>query len=79
MLSEGKNTGWWIFGQYSDGHAWVCDGYLSYTDPCWSSLLKYNMNWGWSELHNGWYSFNNFNLGSNTFNYKRGMVYNIKP
>lgn len=79
ILRGGRNTGWWIFGQYSDGHAWVCDGYLYYIDPCWGSILKFNMNWGWEGTYNGWYSFNNFNPGDYTFNYKTGMVYNIKP
>jgi hypothetical protein len=79
ILRGGRNTGWWIFGQYSDGHTWVCDGYLNYIDPCWGSILKFNMNWGWDGSYNGWYSFNNFNPGEHTFNYKTGMVYNIKP
>ncbi|NHN25767.1 hypothetical protein FIA58_008780 [Flavobacterium jejuense] len=79
ILKGGRKSGWWIFGQYKDGHAWVCDGYLNYIDPCWGSMLKFNMNWGWDGTYNGWYSFNNFNPGSNTFNYQTGMVYNIKP
>ncbi|MGV0854185.1 C10 family peptidase [Empedobacter brevis] len=79
ILRGGRKSGWWIFSQYKDGHAWVCDGYLNYTDPCWGSMLKYNMNWGWDGTYNGWYSFNNFNPGEHTFNYKTGMVYNIKP
>ncbi len=28
ILSGGKNSGWWIFGIYTDGHAWVCDGLM---------------------------------------------------
>ncbi|MEO8774408.1 MAG: C10 family peptidase [Gelidibacter sp.] len=79
ILSGGRKSGWWIFGQYKDGHAWVCDGYLNYIDPCWGSILKYHMNWGWDGAYDGWYSFNNFNPGEHTFNYKTGMVYNIKP
>lgn len=83
ILRGGRNTGWWIFGQYSDGHAWVCDGSLEYVDPCGATILKFNMNWGWGNNsdsdYNGWYSFNNFNPGTHTFNYKTGMVYNIKP
>lgn len=79
VLRGGRDSGWWIFGQYSDGHAWVSDGFLSYIDPCWGSTLKFNMNWGWDGTYNGWYSFNNFNPGDHTFNYKTGMVYNIKP
>lgn len=79
ILRGGRNTGWWIFGQYSDGHAWVCDGYSNYVNPCWGSTLRFHMNWGWNGSHDGWYSFNNFNPGDHTFNYKRGMVYNIRP
>lgn len=78
ILSGGKKTGWWIFGQYSGGHAWVCDGYIEYYS-CYSTTLSLHMNWGWGGLYNAWYSFDNFNPGSNTFNYKREMVYNIKP
>ncbi|WP_196894011.1 C10 family peptidase [Aureivirga marina] len=79
ILKGGKNTGWWIFGIYSGGHAWVCDGYLNYIDPCGSNSLKLRMNWGWSGSYDGWYSSDNFNPGTRTYNYKRGMVYNIRP
>jgi len=85
ILRGGRKSGWWIFGTYSDGHAWVCDGYRSsfiYSDDCsmgWGYLYLH-MNWGWSSNSlNGWYAYNNWNPGSNTFNYKKGMVYNIKP
>ncbi|MDT0677294.1 C10 family peptidase [Autumnicola musiva] len=27
ILTGGRNSGWWIFNRYDDGHAWVCDGY----------------------------------------------------
>lgn len=82
ILKGGRQSGWWIFSQYLDGHAWVCDGYLSYTFPCsgtGASYLKFNMNWGWDGNFDGWYAFDNFNPSTHTFNYKRGMVYNIKP
>lgn len=79
ILSGGRKSGWWIFAQYKDGHSWVCDGYLNYIDPCWGSILQFNMNWGWNSNYNGWYSFNNFNPGNDTYNYERKMVYNIKP
>lgn len=26
ILTGGSNGGWWIFGSYEEGHAWVCDG-----------------------------------------------------
>lgn len=83
ILRGGRNTGWWIFGVYSDGHAWVCDGYRK-SEICMGNGIIYgylylHMNWGWSGSLNGYFSFNNWNPGDNTFNYKRGMVYNIKP
>lgn len=80
VLRGGRKSGWWIFAKYVDAHAWVCDGYLSHVDPCWGSTLKFYMHWGWGNgSYNGWYGFNNFNPGDNTYNYKTGMVYNIKP
>lgn len=82
ILTGGSKKGWWIFGQYVDGHAWVCDGYKRYSN-CEGSILKLHMNWGWdnnsSSGYNGWYSYNNFEVADYTFNYKSGMVYNIKP
>ncbi|RLJ76842.1 C10 family peptidase [Pedobacter alluvionis] len=97
ILSGGKNDGWWIFGSYADGHAWVCDGLLemknyqctkTYTPfsstPILmkqerSTYLYLHMNWGWQGQYDGYYAFNNFNPDSYTFNYKRGMVTNIRP
>lgn len=81
ILRGGRNTGWWIFGVYSDGHAWVCDGYKS-SEWCetGNSTLYLHMNWGWgSNTFNGYYAYNNWNPGSHTFNYKRGIVFNILP
>lgn len=79
ILRGGRNTGWWIFGVYSDGHAWVCDGYRSVFFCGVGTYLYLHMNWGWSGTHNGYYSFNNWSPGNNTFNYKKGIVYNITP
>lgn len=79
ILRGGRKSGWWIFAVYKDGHAWVCDGYLNTVNPCRGSTLKFNMNWGWDGSYNGWFSTHNFNPGSSTFNYKRGMVHNIIP
>jgi len=80
ILRGGREGGWWIFNIYRDGHAWVCDGYQSsYYCETGTSYLRLHMNWGWSGSFNGWFSFNNFNPGGFDFNYKRGMVYNIRP
>lgn len=88
ILGGGRDAGWWIFHDYTDGHMWVCDGFRS-SKICMfdsygnllgaMSYLFLHMNWGWSGTYNGWYAFNNFNPGSNTFNYKVKMVYNINP
>jgi hypothetical protein len=79
ILRGGRNAGWWIFGVYTDGHTWVCDGYLRYIDPCWGSMLHLYMNWGWDGEHDGWHGMSNFNPGGDSYNYDTGMVYNIKP
>lgn len=92
ILSGGHNGGWWIFGVYEDGHAWVADGtlelfyYKCVYNPYYKeyelvntvNYLYFNMNWGWDGSYNGWFAFNNFNPGSWTFNYQTKMVYNIR-
>ncbi|MDW5299090.1 MAG: C10 family peptidase [Sedimentibacter sp.] len=92
ILRGGRNVGWWIFGIYDDGHAWVADGsleifyYQCVYNPFYQeyelvntvNYLYFNMNWGWTGSYNGWYAFNNFNPGSHTFNYQTKMVYNIR-
>lgn len=35
------------------------------------------MNWGWSGAHNGWYS-SGWQVGSDSYSYEAGMVYNIR-
>ena len=84
ILRGGRKSGWWIFSSYADGHAWVCDGYrysLIYSDDCQTAwgYSYFHMNWGWNSTYNGWFSLNNWNPGDYTFNYKRGMVYDIIP
>ncbi len=91
ILRGGRNSGWWIFGVYADGHAWVCDGTREteywrcyqdggnlYSTP-YIGYLYLHMNWGWGGSYNGFYAFNNFNPGSHTFNYKTRQIVNIKP
>ncbi|NME66735.1 C10 family peptidase [Flammeovirga aprica] len=70
---------------YYEGHAWVCDGYKSFFScDTGASYLYLHMNWSWNDsekyrLLNGWYSFNNWNPGDDSYNHKREMIYNIKP
>ena len=79
ILSGGTETGWWIFSKYTNGHAWVCDGYNHTIYPCWGSFLYMHMNWGWNGSYNGWYAFNDFAPGNYTFNYRTKMIYHINP
>ncbi|WP_280956312.1 C10 family peptidase [Aequorivita sublithincola] len=89
ILQGGRNANWWIFNNYEDGHMWVCDGFqrsvvCMYDDdgnPIGAvHYLYYRMNWGWGGTYNNaWYANNNFNPGSNTFNFQKKMIYNIKP
>ncbi len=89
ILGGGRDAGWWIFHDYTDGHMWVCDGFRRSEHCIFDDhgnlitkigRLSLHMNWGWvNGQHNGWYSFDNFNPGDFTFNYQVKMVYNIKP
>ena len=36
------------------------------------------MNWGCYESYDGWYSYNNFNNGYGSYNYKVGTIIGIK-
>lgn len=93
ILCGGKESGWWIFQSYSNGHCWVADGYrLTKLWECrqnpWNpaqfekylstEYVQFWMNWGWGGTSNGWYMNNNFNPGSDTFNYKPQMITNIR-
>ncbi|MGN6397998.1 MAG: C10 family peptidase [Mucilaginibacter sp.] len=80
---------------YSEGHEWVCDGYLENTftgcpgDPVLGqSTLYFDMNWGWNEVGvstnvNGWYGFSYWQVynGSNLeyYQYNQEMTYDIHP
>lgn len=91
ILGGGRKTGWWIFGVFAEGHAWVCDGtreteyyrcYLQdgnlYSTP-YMGYLHLNMSWSWDGNFNGFYAFNNFNPSTHTFNYNTTQIVNIKP
>ncbi|MDE0471866.1 MAG: C10 family peptidase, partial [Ekhidna sp.] len=66
---------------YENGHAWVCDGYKknTLTTPTYTYSYKYlHMNWGWGAW-NDWYSFNDWSVSNRSYNYKKRMIYNIRP
>lgn len=84
IFRGGRRSGSWPFYKYVDGHAWVADGFRKsfiWSDDCtmgWGYLF-FNMNWGWGGSYNGFFGFNDFTPGSYTFNYKSGVVVNIRP
>lgn len=89
ILTGGRKTNGitYPWNYFSDGHAWVSDGYLfvilrtpDAAGNCQSLGFRFlYMNWGWYGSHNGWFNENNFNPNNNTYNYKRGMLFNIIP
>lgn len=84
IFRGGRRAGTWPIYWYTDGHAWVGDGFrdsFMWSEDCsmgWG-YLYFHMNWGWDGSYNGWFGFNDFTPGSYTFNYKSGVVVNIKP
>lgn len=61
-------------GESSDsGHAWICDGYDYYVNPCGANLLWLHMNWGWG-FYNGYYRVKDFR----DYNYNNKMIYGIR-
>ncbi len=80
ILSGGRNDKWWIFNNYSDGHAWVCDGYRT-SNICMESggiftYLFFYMNWGWGGSYNGWFG-SDWSPGTNSYNYQKKMIYKL--
>jgi Peptidase C10 family/Spi protease inhibitor len=78
----------WPWNYYTDGHAWVSDGFLyvilkapDNIGNCQQYGFRFlHMNWGWGPYgYNGWFNENNFNPSTYTFNYQRGIVHNITP
>jgi len=63
---------------YKGCHAWVCDGYKGHSNYCYS-YLYYHMNWGWNNLHNGWYSHSSWSPGSRNYQYNKRVLLNINP
>lgn len=84
IFKGGSRAGTWPIYWYENGHAWVGDGFrriLSWNEDCsigWG-YLYFHMNWGWGGAYNDWYGFNDFTPGSRSYNYKSGVVLNIKP
>ena len=82
--SKGRDcfAGIFCYDTYENGHAWVCDGYKKNTVT--SSTFQYSykylhMNWGWGGGWNDWYSFNDWSPSNRSYNYRKRMIYNIRP
>lgn len=85
IMRGGQN----VNGTYTNGHAWVVEG----AKLTWSCNWDYEtgqiiaaygylygyMNWGWNGHDNGYYQTNYLNNSGGSFNYKQGMVYDIRP
>ncbi|WP_336704297.1 C10 family peptidase [Chryseobacterium indologenes] len=89
----------WTIGHttysYSNGHAWVADGFESikrttvYSNGYSNSAViaeHIHMNWGWGGSYNGWYDYQSWddaNTGQNfpavDYIYNQHMIYNITP
>lgn len=70
---------WKVFTHNLSGHAWVCDGY-KIEIVCNKTTYHLHMNWGWNGKSDGfvfedhWYA-----KDVATYQYRRGMIINIKP
>lgn len=87
FIMQGYNS------SYTEGHAWVCDGYkrnryiwIHNPDTYYEyetytfSPPYFRMNWGWDGwFNNAWYYCVDFTPGSNNFNYNNKMIINIHP
>ena len=84
IMRGGQN----VNGTYTNGHAWVVEG-AKLTWSCnWDFetgqiIAAYGyiygyMNWGWNGWDNGYYQTNYLNTSNGSFNYKQGMVYDIR-
>jgi len=88
----------WTIGKttytYSNGHAWVADGYKEITKftKYSNSTTKHikiadlvRCNWGWGGFKNDWYHYGSLNNDQNqndtivNYIYKQRMIHNIKP
>ncbi|MFC7524795.1 C10 family peptidase [Parapedobacter sp. GCM10030251] len=77
----------WVADGYNGGgqeicHKWEDDGDPYTTEYEWlpnGFFNRLHINWGWGGTYDGYYDANGFNPGSNTFNYKNGMIVSIIP
>lgn len=89
VILSGGNSGWWIFGNYTDGHAWVCDGLMEvknykcaklYTPMSPNPILIKQQTSTYLFLHMNWGWSGAFDgyFGYNNFN-PSSFTFNYKP
>ncbi|WP_348702480.1 C10 family peptidase [Tenacibaculum sp. 190524A02b] len=61
------------------GHLWVLDGFTRYYGAKeGDDTVYFHFNLGWNGRSNGWYLYNDFNLGSYNLNHYVTMYYNFR-
>ncbi|NOQ27486.1 MAG: hypothetical protein GQ564_19155 [Bacteroidales bacterium] len=63
---------------YTGCHAWVCDGYRTFSNNCYG-WLYFHMNWGWNGSSNGWFGISSWTPGTRDYKYNQRVVVNIHP
>ncbi len=65
------------------GHAWVCDGWKSYTNNYINYDYYLHMNWGWNGISNGYFYADpnspEFEAYGMSFYYSMNIIPNIRP
>ncbi len=84
ILSGCSATNWFGYPAYdSEGHCWVCDGYIqSYISG--NGYLQFYMNWGWNGSSNGWFAYSDWKVTDTggkvrNYNYAKTYTLNIHP
>ena len=63
--------GWVDDSTFTEGHAFVCDGYQMST--------YYHFNWGWGGVYDGFFYTDNLTPGGSNFNHAQEIIANIYP
>jgi hypothetical protein len=90
-VGDAVNMDWGCDGSGADTKDEVASSFrndFGYSSASYSGfnrdIVKQQLRWNRPVIlrggrKSGWYAYNNWNPGDHTFNYNRGMVYNIKP
>lgn len=71
------------YGRYTNGHAWVCDGWriiVTYNANCQPHVNEgLHMNWGYEGSFDAWYTPYDWRPNGSVHNYQKMMIYEIIP